>query len=143
MQDSSAINLSKLRLFATLARAVTVILLLILFTGTHVPTTVSIPSPSSIDKVMHFGAYFIISVSALASWELSTGMLRPQHYFTVWLCGTLFGAFDEVTQIPVGRTCDGLDWLADIAGIVTGLIFFRLARPLMYRVLFGTKNLEA
>lgn len=104
-----------------------------MFVGTHTPSSVSFYNFSYFDKVIHIGAYMLLTISALVSWELSIGELRPQHYFTVWLCGTIYGAFDEITQTAVGRHCDGLDWLADIAGIVIGLTVFRLARPLMYR----------
>ncbi len=140
MQDSPASNLLRLRRAASLARIVTVLMLLTMFVGTHVPiaasTHTSIGSP---DKLAHLLAYLVLTVVALASWELSIGELLPRHYFTVWLCGTVYGAFDEITQIPVGRTCDGLDWLADIVGIVIGLTLFRIARPLMYRFLGITK----
>lgn len=139
MQDPLATNLSRLRRAASLARIAMVLLLLIMFIGTHVPIALSVHGPSSADKVVHLTAYLALTIVALASWELSIGELRPHHYFTVWLCGTVYGAFDEITQIPVGRTCDGLDWLADIVGIVIGLTIFRLSRPLMYRFLGITK----
>lgn len=96
--------------------------------------------PSSSDKLIHLVGYMLLTISALASLELSIGELRPQHYFMVWLLGTVYGAIDEVTQIPVGRTCDGLDWLADIVGIVIGLSIFRVARPLLYRLIEADKR---
>ncbi|NOY40382.1 MAG: hypothetical protein GXP26_00910 [Planctomycetes bacterium] len=136
MQDPLATNLTRLRRAASLARIATVLLLLAMFIGTHIPIAASIQSHAgSTDKVAHIVAYLVLTIMALVSWELSIGELRPHHYFTVWLCGTVYGAFDEITQIPVGRTCDGLDWLADIVGIVIGLTIFRIARPLMYRFL--------
>jgi len=110
-------------------------LLLAMFIGTHTPPSYLVKAPDFSDKLVHFLAYMMLTISALSSWELSIGELRPSHYFIVWLCGTLYGAFDEITQIPIGRSCNGLDWLADIAGIVVGLTIFRLARPLMYRFL--------
>ena len=118
---------------AMIARYGTGLLLLAMFAGTHLP--LSVPHGASSDKVLHALAYMTLTVSLLASWELSTGILRPTHYFLVWLFGTIYGAFDELTQIPVGRTCDGLDWLADICGIVVGLTLFRILRPVLYRVI--------
>jgi len=103
-----------------------------MFIGTHVPLS-GAPGFSNHDKLLHVSAYMMLTVSLLASWELTAGMLQPQHYFVVWLFGTVYGAFDELTQIPVGRVCDGMDWLADITGIVIGLVVFRITRPLMYR----------
>ncbi len=132
MSHSDKIHLPRIRRVASWARRATALLLLVMFVGTHLPT-VHLPSVSHIDKLFHFAGYLALTVSLLTSWELTTGILRPQHYFTVWLLITLYAAFDEVTQIPVGRTCDGLDWLADIAGIVVGLTLFRISRPLIYR----------
>jgi len=105
-----------------------------LFVATHIPTLDIPPPVAYADKIVHCLAYMALAFCALISWDLTLGSLRPQHYFTVWLVGTLYGAFDEVTQIPVGRHCDALDWMADILGIVLGLTFFRLLRPLFYRL---------
>ena len=119
---------------AVVMRVVVVAVLVVMFLGTHLPVT----GPSSIshlDKLAHAGAYFTLTVCLLASWKLSRGALEAFHYFMVWLFGTLYGIFDEVTQIPVGRTCDGYDWLADVTGIIAGLILFRLVSPFLSRIL--------
>ena len=129
------------RALAAWTRYATLLLMLALFITTHYPAHI-IPKPiAGADKIVHTLAYLLLTFSALTSWDLSIGMLRPQHYFTVWLIGTLYGAFDELTQIPVGRNCDGLDWFSDILGIVLGLTLFRLLRPLVYR-LFNLKNCD-
>ena len=133
MSEPVATNLARIRNVATLSRAGTVFILLTMFIGTHIPSTVTFYTPTYTDKVIHLLAYMVLTISALASWELSTGQLQPQHYFRVWLFGTIWGAIDEFTQPAVGRHCDGLDWIADMLGIVVGLTVFRLARPLMYR----------
>jgi len=130
----------RLRGVAATARWVTVLLFVVTFVGTHYPRVVIPIHFHAADKVMHCLIYAVLSFAVLTSWELSVGLLRPQHYFTVWLLGTLYGAFDEVTQIPVGRNCDGLDWLSDILGIVIGLTLFRLLRPLFYRVAALSSN---
>lgn len=132
MPELTSIIPSRLRLVAQFARYATVLLLLAMFVGTHLPASLS-PGFSYSDKVIHASAFMSLTLSLLISWELSAGVLRPQHYFAVWLFCTLYGAFDEITQIPVGRVCDGLDWLADIAGILAGLILYRLFRPLLSR----------
>lgn len=126
---------ARTRKLAALARYATVLLLLALFAATHYPT-VEIPfSVSNADKIAHCLAYVALAFSALVSWDLTIGQLRPHHYFTVWLVGTLYAAFDEITQIPVGRHCDLLDWISDIAGIVLGLTVFRLSRSLLSRLI--------
>jgi len=54
------------------------------------------------------------------------------------LACAVYGVLDEVTQIPVGRSCDLYDWFADVIGIAVGILAFRYLRPLLYRVLFRT-----
>ena len=124
----------RIRRLAIVVRTLAVVVLVGIFLGTHLPMT-GVPTVSQLDKLFHFGAYLTLTVCLLASWELSRGTLQASHYFMVWLFGTLYGIFDEVTQIPVGRTCDGYDWLADVAGIVVGLILFRVASSLVSRLL--------
>jgi len=132
MQESLAVKSRRIRLIATLARLGSGLMLLAMFAGTHYPGDMQLSySPS--DKTMHFVCYLVLTVLVLASWELSTGLLRPAHYFFVWLSGTIYGVVDELTQIPVGRTCSMSDWLADVIGIVAGLILFRLVRLLFNR----------
>ncbi len=132
MQETAIHYPQRLQRAARIARYGTVFLLMAMFVGTHIPSH-GLSSFSVSDKVLHFAAYMTLTVSVLISWEFSIGILRPTHYFTVWLFGTIYGAFDEITQIPVGRSCDELDWLADILGIVVGLTLFRVFRPLLYR----------
>ncbi len=132
MPESTSIIPSRLRLAALVARYASVLLLLAMFIGTHIPAEI-VPGFSYSDKLLHASAFMSLTLSLLISWELSVGVLQPQHYFAVWLFCTLYGAFDEITQIPVGRSCDGLDWLADIGGILVGLILYRLVRPLFSR----------
>ena len=134
MSEVSSATISRLRLAAQIARCTTVVLLLTMFVGTHIPANLT-PVAAASDTLLHVAAYMALTISILASWELSAGLLQPQHYFVVWLVCTLYGAFDEITQIPVGRVCDGLDWLADIAGILIGLVLYRLFSPLLYRLL--------
>ena len=123
----------KLRLAAQLARWFTVLLLLSMFVGTHIPGH-SLPGFSIGDKIIHYSAYLTLTLSILTSWELTAGVLRPPHYFAVWLATTLYGAFDEISQTPFGRSCDGLDWLADIAGIVSAIVIYQIVRGVFLRV---------
>ena len=93
------------------------------------------------DKVEHFTAYSTLTLCVLVGWELSIGLLEAKHYFAVWLAGTLYGAIDEVTQIPVGRSCDVNDWAADVVGIVCGILVFRAIRMPLYRFFMGNDAL--
>ncbi len=133
-------KLERTRKLATFARYATVLLLLALFVATHFPATAIPYRISAFDKLAHCLAYLALTFSVLISWDLTIGQLRPQHYFIVWLVGTLYGAFDEVTQIAVGRQCDVRDWMADILGIVIGLTLFRLLRPLLRPLFYRLLN---
>lgn len=131
-----ALPTERLRRLASRARTLAVIYLLVLFTVTHIP---GLPTSgfSFSDKVQHFCGYSALTFLVLLGWELTMGVLEAKHYFAVWLAGTLYAIVDEVTQIPVGRTCDVNDWAADMCGILAGMIAFGLFRRTLYRVLTG------
>jgi VanZ family protein len=133
MQPDTALEPNPLRHAAILARWTTLAAFLAMFVGTHLPFQASNEIVHH-DKLIHFWAYMTLSFLVLASWDLSIGGLRPIHYFLVWFAGALYGAFDELTQIPVGRSCDPVDWLFDVMGLAAGLMLFRILRPLVYRV---------
>ena len=135
--------LQTLKRAASIARAATSFLVVVLFLCTHLRLPFDMPNPFSLshnDKIFHTIAYMTLALSSLISWELTSGWLQPQHFFLMWLVGIAYGAFDEITQLPVGRTPDGMDWLCDIVGLVVGLAIFRVARPLVYRLLFAQNN---
>jgi VanZ family protein len=117
----------RLRRLASRARTLAAVYLLVLFAATHVP---GLPTSgfSVSDKLEHFCGYGLLTVFILVGWELTIGVLQAKHYFAVWLAGTLYAIVDEVTQIPVGRTCDVNDWAADMLGVLAGMIVFGLLR---------------
>jgi VanZ family protein len=127
MQSTRSLEADRAKRLASRARTLALFYFLALCIGTHIPS-VSHESISDIDKVLHFSGYAGLTLLVLIGWELTIGVLEPKHYFAVWLAGTLYGALDEWTQIPVRRTCDMNDWLADVLGIVCGLVLFRLGR---------------
>ncbi|MBX3433809.1 MAG: VanZ family protein [Pirellulales bacterium] len=121
------------RRYAVRARTLAVAYFLVLATATHWPD-VSTGGFSLSDKVIHLGAYLMLTVLTLLGWELTIGRLEPKHFFAVWLAGTLYGILDEVLQTPVGRDCDVHDWLADVLGIVLGLLVYQAGRALARRM---------
>ena len=98
----------------------------LLFIATHIPKPPSI-HVQHIDKVFHFLAY--AGLAFLLAWSLPT---IPRHRILNILLAAFiamsYGVIDECLQIPVGRTADFYDWLADSLGAVSGLIAYGLMR---------------
>lgn len=98
---------------------------LLAFIATHLPRIPQSIKPVS-DKTLHSVSFTILA--GLLSWVLHnrvTGIVR--HGAIVIVIIALYGAVDELLQIPVGRHCDFYDWIADMVGGVFGLILFHLA----------------
>jgi len=53
----------------------------------------------------------------------------PLSMYLTFMTGALIGVSDETHQLFVpGRNCDWKDWLADLSGIVVGLIVYLLLK---------------
>jgi VanZ family protein len=97
-----------------------------LFVGTHIPRPPQIGVHLG-DKLLHFGAF--LGLAFLLAWAIPKS--RRHRILHLMLAGSIaagYGALDEFTQIPVGRTADILDWLADLVGAVSGLVVYTVAR---------------
>jgi VanZ family protein len=132
MQLAASPRLTLFRRLSILAWCLTVAFLLAMFVGTHIPVQAEALMANA-DKMLHFWAYFSLAMFLLISGELTLGPLKPIHFFSVWLACTLYGAMDEITQIPVGRNCDIADWVYDVMGVIGALTLFRVVRPLLGR----------
>jgi len=133
---------ARLKRLAYRARTLALFYFVVLCVATHIPQP-QVETISFSDKWVHFAGYAVLTVLVLAGWELTIGALDPKHYFAVWLAGTVYGAIDEITQIPVNRSCDMNDWIADVLGIVAGLLVFRLGRGGLYRILTSIESAPA
>jgi VanZ family protein len=123
-------NRSKL---TTLSKFALALFWLALFAATHVPPTLSFLPPQGSDKVAHFAAYAMLALLLATTWQLAGGVLTSRHLGLAWLAAALYGALDEVTQIPVGRDCNIWDWTADALGAATGLLLFVWLRRMIER----------
>ena len=65
---------------------------------------------------------------------VTAGPLGWRQLCAVWALIVLYGAVDEVTQIPVGRNANLSDWLADAAGATVGLAIFQIWNVSVARV---------
>jgi VanZ family protein len=101
-----------------------------IFIATHLPhVPVAIAAPSA-DKWEHLAAYAALAF-LLAIWQLYRQPLQWRDLCRIAASVALYGAFDELTQIPVGRHADVMDWFADIAGTVLGLALFAIVQALV------------
>ena len=82
--------------------------------GTHLPPGPD--GPVSInDKLLHFGGYFGLAV-------LLSVTFRRLPAAAVVAIAVGYGAIDELTQPPFGRTADVWDWVADFVGASLGAL---------------------
>lgn len=135
MSSSEKSAAKRIRRYAAHARVIAAVYFLTLFIGTHLPPKEMLNPPGFLsDKSAHLIGYAGLATVILAVWELSIGRLQPRHYFAVWLAGVVYGAFDEWTQLSVGRICDMNDWAADVIGVTGGIVIYRLLRPILFAV---------
>jgi VanZ family protein len=100
-----------------------------MFVASHVKLRDAVEVFHIRDKVLHFVAYAGLAFLAAAYLRFRKGCFGWLDFLGVWTLAVSYGVLDEITQIPVGRTADPLDWLADAAGAAAGLVaFFALRR---------------
>lgn len=93
---------------------------LVAFLGTHIPIPAGVIPRGGGDKVLHFIGYMILA-SLLMGLRASRGPFGWRSIVMRWLVLAAYGAFDEVTQLLVGRHADVADWCADLIGTALGL----------------------
>jgi VanZ family protein len=98
-----------------------------LLTGTHWPKLPRIDVPGK-DKTLHVVAYAILAGLLLNVLAKGTRLARGVQIAAAAVAiVAVAGALDEWTQPYFGRTCDLLDWLADMAGAASVSIAYLLA----------------
>lgn len=101
------------------------------FVATHLPKVPRALGRVS-DKTLHFAAFAILGY--LLSWVLYSRIKGiANHGLTILAIIAVYGAVDELLQIPVGRVCDFQDWVADMIGASMGLGLFHLGCVLKRR----------
>jgi VanZ family protein len=118
---------------------------LVMFTGTHWPNLKLDAYPENTDKALHLTGYAGFGF-LLGLWFSTRGAEAAGRPFgravlglkdCLWILAVIVGysIFDEVSQIPVGRTCDFWDAVADWAGGLIGLSVFTFVRLVLWRLI--------
>ena len=101
---------------------------IILFTLTTLPTE-SVPSVGVSDKVEHLLAYFVLSILLYLTLLFQRKSVLLKNYamlFTI-LIVFAYGIIDELHQLMIpGRSCELLDFLADMIGGIIGIIIVKI-----------------
>jgi VanZ family protein len=68
------------------------------------------------DKLLHFGAYFLLTLVPLATFRRSNALL------TLFGLALMGGLLELLQQLVPGRSCDLADEAANMAGLVAGTV---------------------
>ena len=89
-------------------------------------------APFCVDKTEHIVAYGLLTGAIhLSLWPRRWSLLKTAIVVLVIIM--VYGALDEITQPIFGRSCDILDWLADVSGCAIALTVMSLAKLAMPR----------
>ena len=105
---------------------------LALFIATHIPEPESLMPTKVSDKWLHFGAYFGLAVLMSGFYSVRTNTSLKSRAIIPAAILLAYGVADELLQIPVNRTCDVMDWLADAAGVIVGVALVQVVRSKFY-----------
>ncbi len=106
---------------------------IILFVLTSLPTGLAIETRDVSDKLLHFGAYGLLSVLLYLNMYFQNKFIKLKNNpatFTL-VIASIYGLLDEIHQMFVpGRSAEFLDWVADFSGslvavLITGYIINR------------------
>jgi VanZ family protein len=95
-----------------------------LFVGTSMPS-MNVPSFTLNDKLVHFTAFFILAflLSLSILYQNKYQILKNFYIVSAFIISSLYGLIDEFHQIFIpGRSSDILDWTADSAGALAGVL---------------------
>jgi VanZ family protein len=101
---------------------------IILFTLTTLPAQ-SVPSVGVSDKLEHLLAYFVLSILLYLTLLFQKKSVLLKNYAMLFTALIVFayGIIDEVHQLMIpGRSCELLDFLADMIGGIIGIIIIKI-----------------
>ena len=100
-----------------------------LFGVTHLPAP-RLPVIPVTDKTAHAVTYSLLAIGLFCSFFLSKRRRASDVAILVLGIMLAYGAIDEWTQIPVGRSCELADWFADAAGSGVAVVFCTIVSSL-------------
>jgi len=94
---------------------------LLIFAATHIPSgQVPRVQRKHVDKVVHFGMYFGLSILG-ARYVAVTDPATRRKRILIWAgVFVAYAAFDEWLQQYTYRSMDFWDWVADTGGVTSG-----------------------
>jgi VanZ family protein len=101
-----------------------VIYWVILFIATSLPGK-DVPDFHVSDKLEHFSAYAVLTIFLTFAALLQNKylVLKKHAFILTLLLVSVYGALDELHQLFIpGRSCDILDWTADITAACFGVL---------------------
>jgi len=106
---------------------------ILLFIGTHIPPDSKLLAKiHGNDKVFHALAF--AGLSFLMAWAIPTDKARlHRNTLLAAFAIVVYAAMDELLQIPVGRTADWNDFVADCIGVLIGLTIYTIARAIIIK----------
>jgi VanZ family protein len=93
---------------------------LTMFLATHLPVQGVMDQLPASDKHLHLGAYAVLGF-ALPWWSRTQHRRNQSYPVMLSLLLLAYASIDELLQVPVGRTAEWGDWLADAVGAALGL----------------------
>jgi VanZ family protein len=118
-----------------------------LFILAHIPIPGKVREAGVSDKVLHFLAYLVLVFLFWITLNPHRKVRwRKAVSWAVVLIMVVYGIIDELLQGYVGRSCDRMDFVADLAGVFAGLIlltFFTVwpaALIICGAIIFGMTN---
>lgn len=92
----------------------------LIFLLTHMPRVPRVLPWGVSDKLIHFVAFACLALLCTVTIAVFRKLSLTIVFGIVIAC-CCYGAIDEVTQMPVGRTADFYDWVADALGALAGV----------------------
>ena len=92
----------------------TIVLALIILIGALTPVSEVAAAPAGTDKIIH--------IVAFAALVFPLALTKRIGLFPLFIFASLFGGIIEIIQPSFGRSAEIIDWIADSAGVICGLV---------------------